>query len=73
MHELMPHELLVKDAPEQSRTIQAVAIVLVCTPKLDAKSLFAENTIQLGHKELHLEQTRKFSPQWLTLSPQSAV
>lgn len=62
MHELTPHELLVKDVPEPSRTIQAIAIVLGCTAKLDAKSLFAENTTQLGHKELHLERTRKFSP-----------
>lgn len=62
MHELTPHELLVKDVPEPSRTIQAIAIVLGCTAKLDAKSLFAENTTQLGHKELPLERTRKFSP-----------
>lgn len=48
MHELTPHELLAKDVPEPSRKIQAVAIVLGCTAKLDVKSLFAENTTQLG-------------------------
>lgn len=66
---LAPYELLSREAPENIRKRQALAILLGCLPKLNDEVLLLKTALLLAakHRETELEPNQKLPPAvWLS-------